>query len=40
MSETKNKNLLPFLAIVMVPIFYGTFYPITKTVIKISLFSG
>jgi len=32
MSETKNKNLLPFLAIVMVPIFYGTFYPITKTV--------
>ncbi len=34
MSETKNKFLLPFIAIVLVPIFYGTFYAITKTVNK------
>ena len=34
MSETKNKILLPFIAIVFVPIFYGTFYAITKTVNK------
>jgi drug/metabolite transporter (DMT)-like permease len=32
MSETNNKSLLPFLAIVLVPIFYGTFYTITKTI--------
>ena len=32
MSRTKKKNILPFIAIVFVPIFYGTFYAITKTV--------
>jgi len=34
MSEAKKKNILPFIAIVLVPIFYGTFYAITKTVNK------
>ncbi len=32
MSRSKKSNILPFMAIVLVPIFYGTFYTITKTV--------
>ena len=32
MSRSKKSNILPFIAIVLVPIFYGTFYTITKTV--------
>lgn len=34
MSTSKKNNILPFIAIVLVPIFYGTFYAITKTVNK------
>ena len=32
MIRSRKNNILPFLAIASVPIFYGTFYAITKTV--------